>query len=180
MGILLAFAPFIVFAVLAHFTSAPISLAAGTAVAATLVARDYLRTQRSPKILEVGTFVLFAALTLFTWLHESALTIIAVRVCVDAGLLLIVLLSMLVGRPFTLQYAKEKVAPEQWNTPRFKRTNYVLTCAWAAAFAIIVLADLVLMFEPQMPRRFGVIAIALALTGAFKFTQWYPDHVRGP
>jgi hypothetical protein len=31
-----------------------------------------------------------------------------------------------------------------------------------------------------MPRRFGVIAIALALTGAFKFTQWYPDRVRGP
>jgi hypothetical protein len=34
---------------------------------------------------------------------------VGVRLRVDAGLLLIVLITLLVGKPFTLQYAREQV-----------------------------------------------------------------------
>jgi hypothetical protein len=97
---------------------------------------------------------------------------------VDAGLLLIVLASMVLGRPFTLQYAREQVASEHWDAPEFIRTNYVITAVWALAFAVMVAAKLALLTLPGVPRGIGIAAIVLALVGAVKFTGWYPDRVK--
>jgi hypothetical protein len=97
---------------------------------------------------------------------------------VDMGLFLIVLISMAVGRPFTLQYAREQVAPEFWSSPEFARTNYITTAAWALAFFVMVIAELALLYIPDLPHRIGIIAIILALIGAVKFTGWYPEHAR--
>ncbi|MBL6081846.1 hypothetical protein JMJ56_28070 [Belnapia sp. T18] len=70
------------------------------------------------------------------------------------------------------------MAPELWNAPEFVRTNYVITSAWALAFAVMVAAELALLTLPDMPPRLGIAAIVLALVGAFKFTEWYPDRVK--
>jgi protein-S-isoprenylcysteine O-methyltransferase Ste14 len=105
-------------------------------------------------------------------------SVIGVRLCVDIGLLLIVLISLAVGKPFTLQYAREQVSRELWESPQFRRTNYVISGVWALAFALMVLAELAILFMPQLPRRVGIIVIVLALVGAVKFTGWYPEHVR--
>ena len=178
MGILLAFAPFIAFAVLDRIIGPMEALAAGAAVSAALIIRDLIGPGRGLKVLEAGTFVLFTGLTLYTLLSGAPWSVIGVRLCVDAGLLLVVLASMAVGRPFTLQYARDQVAPEFWNRPEFIRTNYVITGAWALAFAVMVLAELALLYVPGMPQRAGMIAIILALVGAVKFTGWYPDRVK--
>ena len=69
----------------------------------------------------------------------------------DSGLLLIVLISIALRQPFTLQYAQERVAPEMWSEPGFLRTNYVITAAWAAALALLIVADLVLAYGPATP-----------------------------
>jgi tryptophan-rich sensory protein len=104
--------------------------------------------------------------------------VIAVRLCVDSGLLIIVLLSLVVGKPFTLQYAREQVAPELWDQPEFRRINYVISGVWALAFAVMVLAEVTILFAPQVPRRLGIFAIILALVGAVKFTGWYPERAK--
>jgi hypothetical protein len=178
MGILLAFAPFIAFALIDWLAGPVEGLIAGAAVAAALLIRDWLTAGRTPKILEVGTALLFCGLALLAVLGLVAWSVIGVRLCVDAGLLLIVLFSLAVGRPFTLQYAREQVAPEIWGRPEFIRTNYVITTVWAAAFAVMVLAELALLYVPGLPPRVGIIAIILALVGAVKFTGWYPERVR--
>lgn len=178
MGILLAFAPFIAFAVLDRIIGPLEALTAGAAVSAALIVRDLAGPGRGVKLLEAGTFVLFAGLALFTLLSGAAWSVIGVRLCVDAGLLLVVLASMALGRPFTLQYARNQVAPEFWDRPEFIRTNYVITGAWALAFAVMVLAELALLYVPSLPQRAGVLAIVLALVGAVKFTGWYPERAR--
>lgn len=109
MGILLAFAPFIIFAIVDRFVGSEIGLAAAAAASAILLLRDLITPNRSPKILEIGTFILFCGLAVYGWLGNPTWTVIGVRVCVDSGLLAIVLVSMLVRRPFTLQYAHETV-----------------------------------------------------------------------
>ena len=136
MGILLAFAPFIAFAILDRFIGPVWSLAAATIVSATLLLRDFASPKRQAKILEIGTFLLFGGLMTFMLLRGSSLSVIGVRVCVDSGLLLIVLISMVLRHPFTLQYAREEVSPELWNTPEFLHVNYVISGAWALAFAV--------------------------------------------
>lgn len=178
MGMLLAFAPFIVFAVLERFVGPLWGLGAATAVSAALLLRDAFTPGKQVKILEIGTFVLFGGLTAYMWLMGARLSVIGVRLCVDVGLLLIVLVSMAMRTPFTLQYAREQVPAELWNKPSFLHTNYVITGAWAVAFALIVLAELALLYLPNMPHRLGIIVIVLALVGALKFTDWYPEKVR--
>lgn len=178
MGMLLAFTPFIVFAVLDRVAGSVAGLISGAVVAAALLLRDWATPGRQPKILEIGTAVLFAGLALYAVLGRPAWSVIGVRLCVDAGLLLVVLASIAAGRPFTLQYAREQVAPELWDRPEFIRTNYVISAAWALAFAVMVAAEAALLTVPGLPTRIGVAAIVLALVGAFKFTGWYPQHRR--
>jgi hypothetical protein len=179
MGILLAFAPFLAFALVDRLIGPSQGLFAGVIVSAALLARDWFTPGRTPKILEIGTALLFAGLALYAAVGEPTWSVIGVRLCVDTGLLLIVLLSMAVGRPFTLQYAREQVAPEFWSSPEFARTNYVITAVWALAFCAMVIAELALLYIPGVPQRVGIIAIVLALVGAVKFTGWYPEHAKG-
>ena len=179
MGILLAFAPFMAFALIDRLIGPTQGLFAGVIVSVALLARDWLTPGRTPKILEIGTALLFAGLALYAALGEPTWSVIGVRLCVDTGLLLIVLLSMAVGRPFTLQYAREQVAPEFWSSPEFARTNYVITAVWALAFCAMVIAELALLYIPGVPQRVGIIVIVLALVGAVKFTGWYPEHAKG-
>ncbi len=103
-------------------------------------------------------------------------TVVGARLCVDLGLLAVVVISMIIGQPFTLQYAREKVSQELWGQPEFARVNYVITAVWAAAFAIMVVADLVMLYVPAVPLRVGVWVTILVILGAYRFTDWYPTR----
>jgi hypothetical protein len=109
-------------------------------------------------------------------------SIFAVRLWVDAGLLVIVLVSLVLRRPFTLQYAREKVSRELWVSREFVRTNYILTAVWACAFVVMVAADLAMMYVPSLPRWVSIAATVVAIYGAYRFTAWYPEreHAQAP
>ena len=177
MGILLAFAPFLAFALIDRLSGPTEGLIAGAVVSAALLLRDLIQG-RTAKVLEIGTAILFGGLALYALLGRPSWSVVGVRLVVDAGLLLIVLASLVMRRPFTLQYARERVAPELWGEPEFVRTNYVITAVWALAFAVIVVAELVLLYVPDIPPHAGIVAIVLALVGAVKFTGWYPERRR--
>jgi hypothetical protein len=102
---------------------------AGAAVSAVMLLRDWVTPGRTPKLLQIGTTLLFAGLALYSRMGGPQWSIVGVRLRVDTGLLAIVLASMALGRPFTLQYAREQVAPALWNSAVFMRTNYVITGA---------------------------------------------------
>lgn len=180
MGILLAFAPFVGFAIVDRLAGSTEGLLVGALVSLVLIARDTLMPGRKPKILEIGTAILFAGLALYAIFANPSWSVIGVRLCVDVGLLLIVLLTMVLGRPFTIQYAREQVDDVDQSSPEFLRVNYVITGAWALAFATMVAAELALLYLPDMPHRLGIFVIVAALVGAVKFTGWYPDRAKNP
>jgi hypothetical protein len=177
MNILLAFAPFIVFVVVERLVGAPAGLAAGALASAVLLGRDLLSRERAVKVLEIGTAILFGSLALYALAFHPIWSIAAVRLRVDAGLLAIVLVSIAIRRPFTLQYAREQVAPGLWSNPVFVRTNYVISAAWGAAFAAMVVADILLAYMPEVPRAAGIAVTVVALMAAVKFTARYPARV---
>jgi hypothetical protein len=177
MRLLLAFAPFIAFAAVDLLIGPREGLIAGAAVSALVLLRDWLN-HKSAKVLEIGSVLLFGGLAIWAFTEGATWSIIGVRLRVDAGLLIIVLVSLAIGRPFTLQHARDEVPQEHWNSPAFVRTNYVITAIWALAFAVLVIADLVLLYLPEVPHRVGILATILALVGAFKFTAWYPKRGR--
>lgn len=176
MGILLAFVPFIAFALADRLLGSLDGLIAGAVVSAILIGHDWMAARRSPKLLELGTAALFTSLAGYYVLAGPNWSIMKVRLLVDSGLLLIVLLSIALRRPFTLQYAREQVAPEFWDKPGFIRTNKVISGAWALAFAVLVAADWTMAEGAGVPTGLPVTATIMALVAAVKFTAWYPKH----
>jgi hypothetical protein len=178
MGMLLAFSPFVFFAVLSKLVGTEAGLLAGAIVAALLLARDRMRGKQA-KVLELGTVALFAVLAGWVAIAGSGVwSIVAVRFAVDGGLFLIVLLSLAIRQPFTLQYAREQVPEHVARTPQFLRVNDIITAVWAIAFAVFVAADAVMTWLPQWPLWIGIAASVLAFAGAVKFTVWYPARLR--
>lgn len=172
---LLAFAPFVAFAVLNHFVDPTIALAVAAVVSIVLTGRE-LGMGRSAKILEVGTAILFAGLAIVSYLSTAPWPVMQVKLAVDLGLALIVLVSLIIGKPFTLQYAEENSPEQIWDTPQFKKANAMITTVWLGAFAALVVADLVFLYMPDVPHRMSVLLSIGALYAAFKFTQNYPDR----
>ena len=140
MKLILGFLPFLAFALISAAGYSKLALLAGAVIAGVGIVRDATSPGKKPKTLEVGTFVLFSALAIAAWLAGMDLSVALVRICVDAGLLVIVFATIVVGKPFTLEYAKERISPSQWTNASFIETNKVVSGAWGVAFAVAVAA----------------------------------------
>lgn len=169
MTLALGFAPFILFAILMRL-SVDLALWVAFAVAFTIGIRAFLETQVL-RMLDVGSTALFALLALYRGFVDPGLSAVAVRVIVDSGLLAVVMLSLALQQPFTLQYVRD-VSPDDWESPAFLRANYILSMVWALALAITTAAD------AAIPMTGAVAAGLLALGGALAFTWRYPEFAR--
>jgi len=177
VSILLSLSPFAVFFALMRLVSPIAGLIGAFAVSVFLCLRERRRGQ-SVKILEIGSVVLFGMLVAYTLLAAPRWTVATVRLAVDGGLLTIVLVSLAIGRPFTLQYARERVPEPIWALPVFFTTNLRITVAWAAAFAVHVAADAAAEYVPAIPLWIDIVASLAAFLGAVWFTRWYPAAVQ--
>jgi hypothetical protein len=177
MTIFLILAPYGAFASLMLLTSAKASVFAAAAIGLAVIALDFIRG-RSLKWLGAGSAILFAALGLYLTLIDPSLGNSAVKLSVDTGIFAISLTSMLIGRPFTLQYAREAVAAETAAMPGFLRANYVITGAWTVAALLMMLANAAVLYVPGLP-IWSSLAIAFAArNSAVYFTKWYPQYRR--
>jgi hypothetical protein len=176
--------PGIVFSVLVGPGRYELSVALALALAVFIVvAGRVLQPGGTLKILEVADIVFFALLAVLgvisspgthRWLETYAGEIS------NIALVIIAFGSMAIRVPFTIQYAREQIAREYWDSPAFLRTNYVITGVWGLAFLVAAIAggfgDLVL-HSPNNIWTGWIIQIA-AIVGALRFTKWYPETVR--
>jgi hypothetical protein len=177
MSIFLILAPYGVFAFLMLTTSPLVSLFAAAAACLIVIAIDVARG-RSVKILGAGSAIAFAGLGAWVLLIDPHLSSVAVRVDVDAAVFMISLGSMLVGRPFTLQYAIESVPAETAAIPGFVRVNYIITGAWTTAAAIMMAGNLAAIYLPGFPLWSSLVIAFAARYSALYFTKWYPEYKR--
>jgi hypothetical protein len=177
MHLLLAFAPFVAFFAAMRLVSPLAGLCAASLVSLWMCLRMW-RRRESVKVLEIGTLMLFVLLLAYTVVARPVWTVATVRLAVDGGLFAIAAISLLIGKPFTLQYAREQVPPELWNNPRFIAVNRHLTLAWTAAFLVMVLADVAAEYVPAIPLWVDIAATVAAMVGAVLFTVKYPAAVR--
>ena len=87
-------------------------------------------------------------------------------------------ISLLMGRPFTLQYARESTPPEHWKTQVFLHANRIITIVWALAFTanlLFVAAGL----DPVFNSLWIAVALPLVSMGAASaFTSIYRRRLR--
>ena len=177
MSILLGLSPFIVFFTLMRLVTPMAGLSGALAASSLLCLRMWWRGE-SVKILEVGSLILFGLLTAYTLLASPRWTVATVRLAVDGGLLGIALVSLAIDRPFTLQYARERVPEQFWGLPIFLTTNRIITAVWAATFAIHVAADGAAEYAPAIPIWLDVVVSIAAFVGAVWFSRRYPEAVQ--
>ena len=177
MSIVLGLSPFFTFFALMRLVTQIAGLAGALAVSSLLCVRMWRRGE-SVKILEVGSLILFGALAGYTLLAAPHWTVATVRLAVDGGLLAIALFSLAIDRPFTLQYARERVPEQYWGLPVFLTTNRIITSVWAATFAVHVAADAAAQYVAAIPIWVDVVVSIAAFVGAVIFTRRYPEAVR--
>jgi hypothetical protein len=177
MAIFLILAPFATFAALMLVAPAPLSLFAGAAMAAATIGYDHYRG-RSIKMLAAGAAMMFGALGAWIAAIDGSWSATDVRLAVDIGTLAIALFSILIRRPFTLQYARETVEVRIQQMPRFLRANYILTFAWTGAFALMSIANLLTVYMPSLPFWVALAIGFAARQSAMLFTKWYPQYQR--
>ena len=177
MTIFVILAPYAAFALLMLVTSSASSLFAAAAICLAAIAVDIVRG-RSIKSLGVGSLVIFAALACYQLLAATPLSALAVKVAVDTGLVLVGLLSLVIGKPFTLQYAREMTDAEIASLPGFVTVNYVITSVWVLAFLLMVAANLLLLNWPNLPLWSGLVIAFAIRNPAIYFSKWYPDYHR--
>ena len=175
MTVFLILAPYGAFAALMLMTSAAISLFTSAAICLAVIAFD-VRRGRSIKILGAGSVLTFVDVGLYVTLIDPALSASAVRFAVDTGILLVTLFSILIRYPFTLQYALEVTDAETARLPGFIRANYVITWAWAAASALMMVGNAAMIYVPWLPFWGGLLVAFAARNCAIYFTKWYPQY----
>lgn len=142
-----------------------------------------------PKILNACSFLLFTALAVLGFSLDKGdrlwlATWPGGGVAIVLGAVILLLVPVI---PFTEQYAKESVPPDEWPTPRFKRVNRALSLAWGASIVLIGLARVAAeaVARHSSGHRLAQILLGAALpivivVYTLKFTQSYPEHVANP
>ena len=175
MTIFLILAPYGAFAFLMLVTSATISLFAAASVCLAVIALDAVRG-RSLKILGAGSAVVFVGIGGYLVGINPSLSQSAVKFLVDTGMFVVAAGSMLVRRPFTLQYAVEAVPAETAGMPGFLRANYVITSVWTAAMLLMMLGNVAMLYIPGLPIWTGLAIAFAARNSSVYFTKWYPTY----
>jgi uncharacterized membrane protein len=85
--------------------------------------------------------------------------------------------SLVAGVPFTIQYARERVASERWHSPAFTRVNQYITAVWGLSFflAALISAYRHLSSDPVALSKYAGYAFMLA---AALFTAYFPAWYR--
>ena len=85
--------------------------------------------------------------------------------------------TILIRKPFTLDYAKEHTDPSLWNRPSFVLTCTIIACVWAATLTVntaLAFGKMQAVLAPEV--AYDVVSYASLLAVAI-FTSWYPKHV---
>jgi hypothetical protein len=107
--------------------------------------------RRKGKLLDMAAIGIFVALTVAAFeLGPANSSFIAHygRALSIAGLCLFVFASLPI-MPFTEQYARDSVSRELWDTPQFKRTNYVFSATWGLVFAVMAISHTIAGASPD-------------------------------
>jgi len=173
--LLLAFAPWLSFLVIAHGSLFRLKIGLVVALLVSVV-MGVARLHRGV-ILWAG-LLFFSLTTVAVVVFESMWAARYMGILASGTLAASTWITVAFKRPFTLDYAREHTAPSLWHNPLFIRTNVILTSAWGTIFTVntllawgkmdhFVLSDL----------GYEILSYGL-LIGTVAFTTWYPKHLR--
>jgi carotenoid cleavage dioxygenase len=174
--ILVGFLPWILFGIMAGPPLVRLEAALAVSLAATLALG--LKQLRQGFFLTWGSLLFFSLTLILVAFLKNLWVIEHMDLLARATLAVIAWGSIIAGRPFTLQYARESVPEAYWHTPEFIYTGYFISIVWGIIFLIALGASL---FRPYLDQMASWLYPLLATGSMFLgiiFTQWYVHRVR--
>ncbi|MFL6082380.1 MAG: hypothetical protein ACJ74F_04065 [Mycobacterium sp.] len=133
MGILLGFAPWIVYWVLVG--NVPFTTAVLVALAVAVLSFAIGRVRGTAgRTLEIGAVAIFLILTVLTFTLSQSFMERWMQPLSNAGIFVVALVGVLVGRPFVREFAEVDQPKEVVESDIFGRITSLLTWIWVAAF----------------------------------------------
>jgi hypothetical protein len=134
VGILLGFAPWIVYWILVG--NVPFHTAVLVALAIAVLAFVIGRVRGTPgRTLEIGAIATFLVLTVLTFTLSESFMEQWIQPLSNAGIFVVALTGVLIGRPFVREFAEVDQPQEVIDSDVFQRITAVLTWIWVGAFA---------------------------------------------
>lgn len=173
LKIIFGFAPWILYFILVGTTRQQHLIAISAALITTL-ALDFHELKKG-FILTWGTFIFFMLLLIATLIVASDWPEVHANLLANSALAIIAWFSLAIQKPFTLQYAREQVAKEFWQSPTFIRINQIITAVWATSFLIAVAMSALQSYAITISVwLYQVISYAPSIF-AIWFTKNFPD-----
>ena len=176
MSILLGFLPWIVFGAV----SGPSLWRLNAAIIVALALVPVMGYKQLAKgfILTWGSLLFFGANLVLVVLCRNLWVINNLDILAKGALAAIAWLSIFMGKPFVLQYARETVPPERQASQVFYRTCRDLAVIWGVVFLIATGMSVAKSYGwwaggmGYQAVSLGLIALGLGLN------HWYPQYVR--
>lgn len=175
LKLLLVFAPWLSFLIIAHGSLFRLKLGLIVALALSVV-MGIARLHRGV-ILWAG-LVFFAYATAAVTLFDDMWAAQHMGVLANGALAVSTWLTVVLKKPFTLAYAREHTDPALWSSPLFIRTNFIITSVWGLAFTVNTIIAWGKMESYILPEWGYEVVTYAFLVGTAAFTTWYPNHVR--
>lgn len=175
LKILIGFSPWLIYFALLGSTAKQNRIAIIAALIAVIVFN--YKELRKGFILAWGTALFFVALLIISYLTKDEWIINNGNFISNIALTLIVWFSLIIKKPFSLQYARETTPEVFWNMPGFIRVNRIITFVWGIALSIsTVISSLQNYYINVNSDYFQVISftpIILAIWFTIKFPEWH-------
>ena len=175
-NLLKSFAPWIIFFVLLGPSTSALQLASIAALVSHIALNK--RALKHYFVLDWGGLICFVLFALIAFLYPLQWLIDHASVALNAAIALIAWLSLLIKRPFTLQYARLQTPQHLQDTSEFVQINYLLTLLWALLLSLMLLPNVIEHFISwQYDTELNIIiSIGLIMIGVW-LTNALPPHL---
>jgi hypothetical protein len=173
-SILVGFLPWILFGTLAGHTLLTLNLATIVALVLTIIFNHH--EIRHGFTFAWATLLFFLFSLIFVVLLNNAWVMGHMNLILDSYLVLISWGSLVMGRPFTADYAKEHVAKDLWDNAGFKQRNITVSMVWAILFLVNLL---ITIFYPNESYFFNLLRNPVAIIIGYIITLFIIDKKLG-
>ncbi len=168
-----SFLPWILFFMLAGNTQQQLDTAIIVAAVTSIVFE--LKSLKKGFILSWGTLIFFIFMIVAVILLRNQWVAKFSWIFSNGALAIIAWVSIIIRKPFTIQYAKEQVSKDKWQHPLFLKINYLLTAVWGIVFLTGIGLHVIRIYFPAFDGwSYEVISYLPSVFGIW-FTTWFPD-----
>lgn len=167
--------PWILYPVLCVLFPAHVELAVIIAGLSSIIFE--IKNLRKGFVLSWGSVVFFVFMFVNVCVFHNQFIAHYSWIMTNSALVLIAVGSIILGKPFTMQYAREMVSEDKWRHPLFIKINYIMTAFWGVIFLLGIIIHVVRIYYPELGRYtyefFTYSSIIFGVWFSKNFPRWY-------